>query len=80
MSIEKFRVSTVITTKSLMQRVLDTANFTPMQADIFIELCKETYNNEGIALHLRLDPHRYHAEKKIVIDKVKAALRELGLA
>ena len=43
-------MSTVITTKSLMQRVLDTANFTPMQADIFIELCKETYNNEGIAL------------------------------
>ena len=63
-----------------MQKVLDTANFTPMQADIFVELCKETYNNEGIALYLRLDPHRYHAEKKIVIDKVQAALRELGLA
>ena len=61
-----------------MQRVLETANFTPLQAEIFEELATEVRNNQGIILHLRLDPDRYYAEKKIVIAKVQAALKEIA--
>ena len=63
-----------------MQRVLETANFTPLQAQIFDELAREERNNEGIILHLHLNPDRYYAEKKIVIAKVQAALEEIRRA
>lgn len=60
------------------EQVRQTANFTPVQAQIFEELASEVRNNQGIILHLRLDPDRYYAEKKIVIAKVKAALEEIA--
>lgn len=60
--------------------VRKTANFTPLQAEIYEELASEIRNNEGIILHLCLEPHRYYAEKKIVIFKVQAALEELSKA
>ena len=55
-----------------------TANFTPLQAQIYEELATEARNNQGIILHLRLDPDRYYTEKKIVIAKVQAALKEIA--
>ena len=58
--------------------VRQTANFTPLQAEIYEELATEARNNQGIILYLCLDPDRYYAEKKIVIDKVKAALEEIA--
>lgn len=60
------------------EQVRQTANFTPLQAEIYEELASEIRNNEGIILHLCLEPHRYYAEKKIVISKVQAALEELA--
>lgn len=63
---------------SLRRRVRETANFTPLQAEIYEELATEQRNNQGIILHLRLDPDRYYAEKKIVIAKVQAALEEIA--
>ena len=62
------------------EKVRQTANFTPLQAEIFEELASEIRNNEGIIMHLCLEPHRYYAEKKIVVLKVQAALKELSLA
>lgn len=56
------------------------ANFTPLQADIYEELAAEVRNNEGIILHLHLNPDRYYAEKKIVIAKVQAVLEEIARA
>jgi hypothetical protein len=49
-----------------------------LQAEIFEELATEARNNQGIILHLRLDPDRYYAEKKVVIAKVQAALEEIA--
>jgi hypothetical protein len=49
-----------------------------LQAQIFEELATEARNNQGIILHLCLDPDRYYTEKKIVIAKVKAALEEIA--
>jgi hypothetical protein len=49
-----------------------------LQAEIYEELATEARNNQGIILHLCLDPDRYYAEKKIVIAKVKAALEEIA--
>lgn len=60
------------------EQVRKIANFTPLQAQIFEELATEERNNQGIILHLCLDPDRYYAEKKIVIAKVKAALEEIA--
>ena len=60
------------------EQVRQTANFTPLQAEIYEELATEARNNQGIILHLCLDPDRYYAEKKIVIAKVKAALEEIA--
>lgn len=60
------------------EQVRKTANFTPLQAEIYEELATEARNNQGIILHLRLDPDRYYAEKKIVIAKVQAALEEIA--
>ena len=74
----KFRVSSEIPTMKVREQVRQTANFTPLQAQIFEELATEERNNQGIILHLCLDPDRYYAEKKIVIDKVKAALEEIA--
>ena len=62
----------------MRELVRKTANFTPLQAEIYDELATEARNNQGIILHLCLDPDRYYAEKKIVIDKVKAALEEIA--
>ena len=62
---------------SLRRRVRETANFTPLQAEIFEELATEARNNEGIILHLHVSPDRYYAEKKVVIAKVRAALEEI---
>jgi hypothetical protein len=56
------------------------ANFTPLQADIYDELATEARNNEGIILHLHLNPDRYYAEKKIVIAKVQAVMEEINRA
>ena len=74
----KFRVSSEIPTMKVREQVRQTANFTPLQAQIFEELATEARNNQGIILHLRLDPDRYYAEKKIVIAKVQAALEEIA--
>ena len=74
----KFRVSSEIPTMKVREQVRQTANFTPLQAQIFEELATEARNNQGIILHLCLDPDRYYAEKKIVIAKVKAALEEIA--
>ena len=74
----KYRISSEVATMSLRSRVRETANFTPLQAQIFEELASEVRNNQGIILHLCLDPDRYYAEKKIVIAKVKAALEEIA--
>ena len=63
----------------MRRKVRETANFTPIQADIYEELATEARNNQGIILHLNMDPDRYYAEKKIVIAKVQAALAELAL-
>lgn len=63
---------------SLRRRVREVANFTPLQAEIYEELASEIRNNQGIILHLCLDPDRYYAEKKIVIAKVQAALEEIN--
>lgn len=60
------------------EQVRQTANFTPLQAEIYEELATEARNNQGIILHLCLDPDRYYTEKKIVIAKVKAALEEIA--
>jgi hypothetical protein len=60
------------------EKVRQTANFTPLQAQIFEELASEVRNNQGIILHLCLDPDRYYHEKKIVIEKVQAALAEIA--
>ena len=73
-----FRVSSAIPTMKVRELVRQTANFTPLQAQIFEELATEARNNQGIILHLRLDPDRYYTEKKIVIAKVKAALEEIA--
>lgn len=62
---------------SLRRRVRETANFTPLQAEIFEELATEARNNEGIIFHLHISPDRYYAEKKVVIAKVRAALEEI---
>ena len=62
----------------MRELVRQTANFTPLQAEIYDELATEARNNQGIILHLCLDPDRFYAEKKIVIDKVKAALEEIA--
>ena len=74
----KFRVSSAIPTMKVREQVRQTANFTPLQAEIFEELATEARNNQGIILHLRLDPDRYYTEKKIVIAKVQAALEEIA--
>ena len=74
----KFRVSSEIPTMRVREKVRQTANFTPLQAQIFEELATEARNNQGIILHLCLDPDRYYAEKKIVIAKVQAALEEIA--
>ena len=74
----KYRVSSEIPTMKVREQVRQTANFTPLQAQIFEELATEERNNQGIILHLCLDPDRYYAEKKIVIAKVKAALEEIA--
>ena len=74
----KFRVSSEIPTMKVREQVRQTANFTPLQAQIFEELATEARNNQGIILHLCLDPDRYYAEKKIVIAKVQAALEEIA--
>ena len=74
----KFRVSSEIPTMKVREQVRKTANFTPLQAQIFEELATEARNNQGIILHLCLDPDRYYEEKKIVIAKVKAALEEIA--
>lgn len=76
----KFRVSSAIPTMKVREQVRKTANFTPLQAEIYEELASEIRNNEGIIMHLRLEPHRYYEEKKIVILKVQAALEELSKA
>lgn len=65
---------------TMRQKVKEMANFTPLQAEIYDELASEIRNNEGIILHLCLEPHRYYAEKKIVIIKVQAVLKELSEA
>ena len=65
---------------SLRQKVRETANFTPLQAEIYEELASEIRNNEGIILHLHLNADRYYAEKKVVIAKVQAALAEISAA
>ena len=65
---------------TMRQKVKEMANFTPLQADIYDELATEIRNNEGIIMHLCLEPHRYYAEKKIVIIKVQAVLEELEKA
>lgn len=62
----------------MRELVRKTANFTPLQAEIYDELATEARNNQGIILHLCLDPDRYYTEKKIVIAKVKAALEEIA--
>lgn len=71
-------MSSAIPTMRVRELVRQTANFTPVQAQIFEELATEARNNQGIILHLRLDPDRYYAEKKIVIAKVQAALEEIA--
>ena len=62
----------------MRELVRKTANFTPLQAEIYDELATEARNNQGIILHLCLDPDRYYTEKKIVIAKVQAALEEIA--
>ena len=62
----------------MRELVRQTANFTALQAEIYEELATEARNNQGIILHLHLDPDRYYAEKKIVIAKVQAALEEIA--
>ena len=62
----------------MRELVRKTANFTALQAEIYEELATEARNNQGIILHLHLDPDRYYAEKKIVIAKVQAALEEIA--
>ena len=75
---KKFRVSSAVPTMKVRELVRQTANFTPLQAEIYEELATEQRNNQGIILHLCLDPDRYYAEKKIVIAKVQAALEEIA--
>ena len=65
---------------ALRQKVKEMANFTPLLADIYDELATEARNNEGIILHLHLNPDRYYAEKKIVIAKVQAVMEEINRA
>ena len=74
----KYRVSSAVPTVRMRELVRQTANFTPLQAQIFEELATEARNNQGIILHLCLDPDRYYTEKKIVIAKVQAALEEIA--
>lgn len=62
----------------MRELVRQTANFTALQAEIYEELATEARNNQGIILHLHLDPDRYYEEKKIVIAKVQAALEEIA--
>ena len=62
----------------MRELVRQTANFTPLQAQIFEELATEARNNQGIILHLCLDPDRYYAETQSVIAKVQAALEEIA--
>ena len=62
----------------MRELVRKTANFTALQAEIYEELATEARNNQGIILHLHLDPDRYYSEKKIVIAKVQAALEEIA--
>ena len=76
----KYRLSSVLTTMTLRRRVKEMANFTPLQADIYDELATEARNNEGIILHLHLNPDRYYAEKKVVIAKVQAVMEEIARA
>ena len=51
---------------TLRQKVREMANFTPLQADIYDELATEARNNEGIILHLHLNPDRYPDRKLII--------------
>ena len=62
----------------MRELVRKTANFTPLQAEIYEELATDARHNQGIILHLCLDPDRYYSEKKIEIPKVPAALEEIA--
>ena len=53
-----------------IERIVESANFTPDQKKIFDELCAGELNDLGIAMKLNLCESSYYAKKKIVLNKI----------
>ena len=65
-------------TKREYELILDNANFTDEQLNLFVQLNKDQYFDFAIMDSMKLTANRYYEIKGIVVDKVERIARDYG--